>query len=188
MTAFFSYSAIGLGLLMIIFALLTCIISSQRLFLFLITVGLLIDIFVASFASYVSSSMLINAKLSSIDSGINLFFYEFLGLPLLLSYVGVRFSLFYNEKMKKDLSDKGTDVKRACYIIHFVFPGAIAVLLLLHCVFAVGWILIGILLFLWAVIKSPIQYLISDEYSAANIIGFSNTTVTSATNLNITNT
>jgi hypothetical protein len=45
MTAFFSYSAIGLGLLMIILALLTCIISSHRLSLFWITVQLLINIF-----------------------------------------------------------------------------------------------------------------------------------------------
>ncbi len=141
MTAFFAYSAMITGLLTTIFALLALIMSTQRWFLFLLTLAELADIFAASLASYVTSSMLIDTNLFPSYSEAGLVFYAVFILPPSLVYMSMRILYFYENGVPHGMWYKGSNCTRTCYITQFFFPGAIVLLLLLHCLFVVGWIL-----------------------------------------------
>jgi hypothetical protein len=155
MTAFFTYSAIGSEMLIIIFALMTCIIRSRRSSLLLVTLGVLIDTFVASIASYLSSKTLKYAEDSPTLAGPEVVFFEFFIFMLLSSYVFGRISIS-GESLKQDMWDKGSTFMRSCYISQFLFSGATGFLTLIHFVVFVA-------LFFWALIKWPMQYLLNSE-------------------------
>ncbi len=142
MTAFFTYSAIGSQVLIIVFIPMTCIIPCRRFRLFLITLGLMIDIMIASLGSYVSSNVLkyVENYNNPSSSSSDFILYQFYGFPTLLMYVIIRITISRIEAVR-ELWSKGSKLTRACYVIQLLFPGAVGLLLLIHAVLFVAWLI-----------------------------------------------
>jgi hypothetical protein len=161
MTASFAYSAIAAGLFIIIFIPMTCIISCRRYSLFLIALGVLIDITMASLGSYVSSNALKNVEDSQIFSSIVFFFYQFYGFLMLLVYVIIRIIISRIEAVR-DLWSEGSKLTRTCYVTQLLFPGATGFLLLIHLVVWLACLIKIVFPYLWTIIIWPIQYFIDN--------------------------
>ncbi len=143
MTAFFSYSTIGSELFIIILIPMTCIMPHRRFGLFLVTLGVLADIIIASVGSYVSSNALKSVEYStdvfaSYES--NFIRDQYFGFPTLLLYLIIRIGISFKETAVRDLWNKGSTLTRACYVIQLLFTGAIGFLLLIHMVVFVAWL------------------------------------------------
>ncbi len=188
MIAYFAYSASISGVLTIIFALLACIISSRRYYLFLATLGLFIDTLVASIAGYVSSSALKETELFPSRATETAVAYEILGGWVLFSYVIIRILIWVSGEVRQELWDSRSILVRLCDIIQLWFSIATGCLLFIHFVVFAAWILLKIVVFLGVTITWPLQYFFHRE----NPITFStkfvanNTTVIPNTMINTT--
>jgi hypothetical protein len=141
MIAFFTYSGFGSQLLIIVFIPMIYIMSYRRFGLFMITLGVMIDIMITSLGSYVSSNVLkyVENYSSPASSGSDFILYQLYGFPTLLMYVIMRIGISAIEAVR-DLWGKGSELTRAFYIIQLLFPGAVGLLLLIHAVVFVAWL------------------------------------------------
>ena len=162
LTAFFAYSAIGLVLLTVIFAIITGIVSSQRISLLLVTLLILTDAIFASIASYFFSNMT--------ESPVEIHDKSFMSYGLisggtLALYVSIRISYTFSDNIKPHLWNNGSIFMRLCFVVQLLFSGILTVLLLLHLLMITFWAIQGfikllesIVSLLWNVIIWPIKY------------------------------
>jgi hypothetical protein len=178
MTSFFAYLAISCGMLTIIFTVITCIMSTQRYFLVLATLALLAGTLVSSFVGYVSFGLLQTAGQYYYNrytsNGMNVF-------SMLIVYIIVRVSIFFSDKVTKVRSRNKSFLLYACFIIQFLFPGAILLLLSIHLVVYIALFLITLVLFIWFL------HSFNDKSSADLMEKFlTNNTLVSNTTINVT--
>lgn len=167
LTAFFAYSAIGLIVLFVTFAIMTGIVSSQRTSLCLVTLLILADVVFASSASYFFSNM--------VQSSLEIHQKSFMSYGLISSgtlalYVSIRLSYTFSDKIKTYLWNNGSMFMCVCFVVQLLFSSAVTVLLLLHLSMITFWATQGFIILLrslvsllWNVIIWPIKYLLINQ-------------------------
>lgn len=167
--AFFAYSAISLTVLFLLSVGITCLISSQRSSLFLVTLFILIDTILASIASYLFSNM----PEASLPNNEQFFYsYGFTSIGTLALYVIIRIPYTSSEKIKQNLWENQSIFMRIYFLLQLLFPSLLSIFLLVHLIVGIVWLTQrlmeffgSIISFLTQAITWPIKYVIIQQNS-----------------------
>jgi hypothetical protein len=168
LSVLFDYCATGLAILSIIFVLMMFVIPSKRYFLGCTTVGILLDVLLASVASYAMAPLSQNPKntpLSVNEMWTHYILFNSYAFIFTIFYIFIRLHIYSTMTDRNSWNDASM-IMRLFYTIQYLFPCTVAPMILVNSGILAIW---GSFYFLSKTIIWPSGYLNDRKQSLTTI-------------------